>query len=167
MVYVVAVFDAPTVTELAVYLTERYPHVVSKVCPSQPLAETLGNLLPLLQPSLKHVGDHFPRDIVIGWPEPSAQHDQPGTFERVAHEIRQLGAIVADDTFDHDLDPEGVQLLGDVERVGVDAQRCQQLAAHRDDGGSLERRRSLLRHGGVHASHPGIVSNRIRMTRLP
>jgi amino acid adenylation domain-containing protein len=39
VVSVVAVFDAPTVAELAAYLAERYPHVVAKLCPVHPLVQ--------------------------------------------------------------------------------------------------------------------------------
>ncbi len=47
--------------------------------------------------------------------------------------MRELLPIVAGDTLHHDVDAERIELLGDEQRVRVDAKWRQKFAADRDD----------------------------------
>jgi hypothetical protein len=47
----------------------------------------------------------------------------------------KVSEVVADDTFKDYIDTEQVELLGQVERVGVDAMGSEHLGTHRDDFG--------------------------------
>ena len=48
---------------------------------------------------------------------------------------REMFAVVADDGLENDIDAQQVELFGEVERVGVLAERSQQLRADGDDLG--------------------------------
>ena len=47
----------------------------------------------------------------------------------------QPGPIIANNTLEDHLDAELIQLLGEVERVGIHAEGREQLGSHRDDFG--------------------------------
>ena len=47
----------------------------------------------------------------------------------------QATQIIADDTFENYVNAQQVELLGEVERVGVHAEGREHLRAHRDDFG--------------------------------
>ena len=55
--------------------------------------------------------------------------------ERAVEHARQLVDVVADDGLQPDVVADRVQPLGDEQRVGVDAERRQHLAADREDAG--------------------------------
>jgi amino acid adenylation domain-containing protein/non-ribosomal peptide synthase protein (TIGR01720 family) len=80
VVYVVAVFDAPTVAELAIYLAERYPQVVAALCPSAALPAPGKQHTPRASQPVEQVGAahlaHF-RRIIPPLP-PRAAHEQAG-----------------------------------------------------------------------------------------
>ena len=74
-------------------------------------------------------GHHLSRDIVVGWSQPAATHQEIDSLERNPHRGRDLSSIVAHHPFVDDLIPEPLELFGDDERVRVDPDGCEKLAA--------------------------------------
>ena len=73
------------------------------------------------------------RHIVVGGSQAAGAHHEVGTRQRRTKHVRELLAIVAGDALHHDVDAQRVHLLGNEQRVRVDAKRRQQLAADGDD----------------------------------
>ena len=109
-------------------------------------------------------GDGFAGEVVFGGAEAAAEDEDVGAEESVLRGRHEAAAVVADDAFEDYIDAEQVELLGEVERVGVHAVGSEQLGAHRDDFGvhavrSLNEKRANDRghegRGGEAGSSPG------------
>ena len=78
------------------------------------------------------------RDVVLGRAEAAGRDDQVDGPERGRQHLRELLDIVAEHGLQADVVADRVEPLGDRERVRVDAEWRQQLAADRDDAGLHE-----------------------------
>ena len=45
----------------------------------------------------------------------------------------QTAEVISDNAFEDDIDTQQVELLGEVERIGVQAEGCEHLGTHRND----------------------------------
>ena len=77
----------------------------------------------------EHARDGVARHVVFGRTEPAGDDDEIGPRQRALDDARQLADVVGDDRLEADVVADGVQPLGDEQRVGVDAKRRQHLAA--------------------------------------
>ena len=112
----------------------------------------------LLERQVEMRRHHFPREVVVGGTEAAGQ-DQHAMPRQCVRDVRgQLVAVVADDRLERHRDPEVVEDLRDVERVGVGLLRRQQLAADGDD-------RRGERHGLSAVSQAGTIHTAQRSTR--
>src|SRR4029450_7823583 len=82
---------------------------------------------------LQHIGNNWPREVVVSRTEPAAADEKIHARQRVAYRGFKVAPIVADDRLEGDLDAEQIQLFGDEERVSVDLRRRQHLTADRDN----------------------------------
>ena len=78
-------------------------------------------------------GDRFASQVVFGGAEAAAENHDVGAEQAVLGGAHEVAEIVADDALENHVDAQPVELLGQVERVGVHAEGCEHLGTHRDD----------------------------------
>ena len=84
---------------------------------------------------MQRVGHRLARHVVFGGAEAAGQDHDAGMAQRGLDGVGQQRAIVADDQLPPHFDAQRVQLIGDVQRIGVDALRGQHLRPNSDDLG--------------------------------
>src|SRR6266849_2481889 len=91
------------------------------------------NFVVQVQLASQKVRNGFTRQVVFRRPQPARSDYQLHALQRFLKRRAQSIAVVPDNRFAHHLDAELVQLLSQVERVGVYAVRSQQFRTNRDD----------------------------------
>jgi hypothetical protein len=128
----------------------RLRHRIRQVSRREPFEEMRGDGRILAQRAIEHGGHDLTRHIVVGRTETPAADDEVGTRPRQADRLRELVAIVANDGLVDHLDADTIELIGDEQRVGIDARGRQQLAADGENRGarqwSRRRGRRSFRH---------------------
>jgi hypothetical protein len=106
--------------------TARSPSSIHSLHPPRrkPIADPRRDPRVFGQRSRKHLGHDLPRHIVIGRAEPSAADHQPDLIEGETNRSRQLRTVVTQHALVRDLDSEHIQLIGNQQRVGIDARRA-------------------------------------------
>ena len=99
------------------------------------LRQRVGNVGVEGQFAAERLGHGIAGDVVLGGSEAAGENQDGGAAHGVAHLRGQAVAVVADDALGDHFDAELVQLIGEVERVGVEAIGSEHLAADRDDFG--------------------------------
>src|SRR5262249_57597139 len=83
--------------------------------------------------NVEQPGDRLTRDVVLGRPEPTGDHDEIRPAERAFEHAHQLGDVVTDDSLQADVVTDRVEPLGDQQRIGVDLERREQFATNGDN----------------------------------
>ena len=86
-----------------------------------------------LQGERERLGGGFAGQVVFGGAQAAHQDDDVGAAQRGSNGIHQILAAVADDGLEGNRDANLVELLGQVERVGVLPVRGEHLRADGDD----------------------------------
>ena len=88
---------------------------------AEALFDSIADFLAEHQFAIEGVGHGLPRNIVFGGAEAAGQNHDPGMIQGRLHGICQQLPIVADDQLPAHFDAQRVQLIGDIQRIGVDA----------------------------------------------
>ena len=82
---------------------------------------------------IEHASHHLARQVIVGRTEAATADDEVRPAQREPQCRCEFLAIVADLALADDVDPQEVELLGDEQRIRVDAGGREQFAADRDD----------------------------------
>ena len=88
-----------------------------------------------MQTQAKRFGHGLAGEIVFGGSEAAAEDENVGAEQAVLCCGNEAPPIVADDTLENYVDAQQIELLGEVERVGVHAEGREHLGTHRNDFG--------------------------------
>ena len=105
---------------------------------AEPRFDAIANLLLENQRPAERAGDGFAREIVFGGSQAAGENDDLRTRRRAQDAVGEPLAFVADHGFAHHLHAQRVELIGEVQRVGVEPLRRQQFRTDRDDLGILD-----------------------------
>ena len=85
------------------------------------------------QRAAQRAGDRVARQIVFGRSQAAGQHHNLRSRRRAQDAIGQPLALVAHHRLAHHLNAQGIELIGEIQRIGVEPLRRQQLRTDGDD----------------------------------
>ena len=106
-------------------------HLAAKV--AQARLDAIADVLLKNQRAAQRAGHRIARQVIFGWPQAAGQHYNFRSRRRAQDAVGQPFALVADHRLAHYFHTQRIELIGEIQRVGVEPLRRQQFRADGDD----------------------------------
>ena len=101
----------------------------------EPLLQARQNLVIPAQAHPEGLGNGLPGEIVFGRPKTTAENYDIGAEQRMLRGSNQPPQVVSHDALENDVNSQLVELIREIQGIGIHAVGSQHLGTHRDDFG--------------------------------